>query len=289
MKKSNGGRMKWFWVVALTWATMATHARASLLLQYSFDEAGTGATPAINGGSLGSAANGTFDGNATRTSSTPNNYSLGALRLNTPAGGFNSVGTSANIPALAPSTLTITTWLNVQDDRSLVYDVIASDQNYNLNLGWNFYFVRAAGDPNQRTLHLQVNAGDVPASVAVSGTNQWQFVAVTLDMTAPNTPVKFYIGDVSSAVAQVGITRIPTFASLTSNNANQLLQVGNNALGAPDRAPNAFMDDFRIYNTVLDSTALNAVRLSDLIPEPSAAVLLGVGALLLAPRKFRRE
>ena len=48
------------------------------LVQYTFDEASSGTTPALNTGTLGAAGDATFYGTSTRVANTPDGYSVGS-------------------------------------------------------------------------------------------------------------------------------------------------------------------------------------------------------------------
>jgi hypothetical protein len=90
--------------------------------------------------------------------------------------------------------------------------------------------------------------------------------------------VRFYMGDASTPIALVG----------TPLTVGQLTIEGGSArvgIGFTDAAPTAntsaigLQDDVRVYATALDLAALDQVRLANVVPEPSTAVLLS-GSLL---------
>jgi len=88
---------------------------------------------------------------------------------------------------------------------------------------------------------LEVDAAATTASANVDANNTWLFVAVTWENS--NSELKFYSGTSTSAVTQVGTTQTLTTAMTDNNVALRLSGYAAN----PDTAPNALIDDFRVY------------------------------------------
>jgi len=112
----------------------------------------------------------------------------------------------------------------------------------------------------------------------VGAANRWVFLAVTYDGTSFVDNVRFYMGDASTPIALVG----------TPLTVGQLTIEGGSArvgVGFTDAAPTAntsaigLQDDVRVYATALDLAALEQVRLANVVPEPSTAMMLS-GSLL---------
>jgi Concanavalin A-like lectin/glucanases superfamily/PEP-CTERM motif len=268
---------------------MAAQAQATLLVRYTFDEAISGTTTALNnGGSAGSAANGVFSGNATRTSSTPVGPSTASLNLNPNGGNDDTVGPSGDVNALdALSAMTVSTWINVQGDRSLPFYALASDLHIVPSVaiqGWEFYYT-PVGNANVMQLGLQVDATGKDATASVTApNNSWVFIAAAWDQASGQ--VKFYSGTPTTPVAQVGTTLTGLTTTMTDNTG--LLRVGaNETPTGNDRTPNAFMDDFRVYNTALSLGELQGVWFEMVVPEPSTILLLAVGGTLVWRRRRR--
>ena len=265
----------------------AASSQAAMLVRYGFDEASSGTTTALNAGTLDGPADGAFNGNATRTSNTAGG--LGALNLNPNGGNDDFVGPSADVDGLDQlSAMTITTWINVQGNRSLPFYVLGSDVRNDGFAGWELYYTPVGGDASVMKLGFQVGGTPTPGNFAfvdatanVSANNTWVFAGVTWD----GSNVKFYSGPLNGSVSQVGSTLALSQAMGTNAVA---MRVGANPLSANDRTPNAFMDDFRVYNTALTITELQGAL--DSVPEATSIVLLGAsGLLLLVRRKHSRE
>lgn len=264
----------------------STPAHAALLVRYTFDEATNGATNALNtGGSLGSAADGVFSGNATRTTSTPGGSTPAALDLNPNGGNDDTAATAGDVNGLDTLTaITVTTWFNVQSNRGLSYYVIGNDIGTTGNYGWQFFYVPVSGDASVMTLGLaiaDVGHTEKNATANVSApVNNWVFLATTWTGSA----VQFYAGTPTSATSQVGTS--VALSQIMGNNTLPM-RVGANATGGADRIPDAFMDDFRVYNTALTLADLQTIQ-NENLPEPSSALLLlGLGGALTLVRARR--
>ena len=261
-------------VVALA-AVLARPAPATLLVRYTFDEAASGTTDALNIGGSVAGANGQFHGSSTRTTDTPNNFSPAAMAVN-PNGGppYDYVGPSGDLAGLDKlSALTVTMWLKVQAPtvnvfHPLVADIIGGASS----AGWMLYYTHDAGDTAQ-TLGVEVDGITASADTVVHATGVWVFVAATWN----GTNVTFYTGSPTSAASQLGVSQSLLLSNTTDNAV--AMRVGSYTDGST--GPDALIDDVRVYDSVLDLSALDVVRLQDLqIPEPSSLLLLLVGGVV---------
>jgi len=111
--------------------------------------------------------------------------------------------------------------------------------------------------------------------------NKWIFVAATYDGTMSTDNLKFYWGDPTSAVAQLGTNLSSTSGPLTA--LTEEFRAGAQSEGTT--SPPAWYDDIRVYNEVLSLGQLDSVRIAN-VPEPGAMTLVIAGvALWLARRR----
>jgi hypothetical protein len=271
--------------LAVLAASVASQARAALLWQYKFDEANSGTTTALDTGT-GTAANGTFSGTATRTSNTPNSFSLGAMSTGSAgAADYVTGGDAQKLDGL--SSMTVTGWINLQSapatsDR-LVSKLFSNGTTFT---GFDLRFAATNGQLAFSEVNNVAVASltSVGSSANLSTASGWQFFAVSFD----GTNVRFFTGGESTAASQLGTTQSGS-AFTTPADTTAVVRVGGTPATTSDRTPNAFFDDIRIYDTALTTAAqLDAVRLEN-VPEPAAISLAAVGAAGLLLRRRPRD
>jgi hypothetical protein len=269
-----------------------TAEAGTLLLQYDFDEASTGTTPALDGGT-GTPAPGTFVGGATRTSNTPAGFSNGALDLTVPgAGTYVFSDNPAKLESL-PS-FTLTAWINVQatpsgNVRIMSLQAAGAFPGFNWNIGDPS---TGAGTRTAANFGLRLFVGGTtafafdgtPTLLSIDADQKWAFIAVTYDGTVTENNVKHFVGSADGEVL---------LGSTTTINAGTVAQsfakfgVGyTDAAPNSDTAPPAFLDDIRVYSGTLTGEELESVRREN-IPEPATAGLLLAGAMALASGRWR--
>jgi hypothetical protein len=264
------------YLALLAVGVFATSAHAALLIDYNFDE-GSG-TAVNNSGTLGDAADGTL---------------TGSFSTNTPSGSGSSVQFSGSDATQGVSTsgvvaglnglsqVTGVLWLNLTAAPSVSDRLIS---NSSTNNGFDLTVIGVSGGNFTLALNTDNAVGTASSSIS-QNLNNWQFIAFTYDGTQTSNNLQFYLGTTSSSVAALGGAKTNNSGALgTSTNP---FQVGNTALTDLDRTPPALFDNVRIYDTVLDSTQLEAIRVAT-IPEPSTWASVAFGAAFLSLRRRNR-
>ena len=281
--------MSRFFIVSLAvlvfafWMVGVATAIPTPLVQYTFDEASSGNTNAINQGSLGSAGDGVFSGNATRTASTPGSFSTAAM--DSPGLAGDHVATAGDLDGVdGLSTITISTWANIQSPAT-AYDRLTSDNGDGSN-GWSIFI--AGSSTNYLAFNVDAGTSSIWDAASTEGIDMnlnWVYTAITWDQSAAE--LKYYTGTEAGAVTQLGTTIDTTGWGVPSDNTGPLL------LGAGyvdlDRNPTILMDDYRIYGSVLGLSELETIRQSNLVPEPSAIVIFMTGLLGLLCYAWRKR
>jgi hypothetical protein len=278
------------------------------LLHYTFDEASSGTTNALDTGTP-PPSDGVFNGGATRTANTPSG-SGGAVDLTTneATGGYAFVRSAADADKLdGLSKVTISTWLNLSSyptpgssNARLVSKQAAGNfggYNFTLNGATNDGGTAGSSASDFRIglfIGNNVSSGGSDFGAAYDGVdvdaaNKWIFLAVTYDNSVAAGNTKFYIGGVNTPVTQLGADQ--TLPQITIDGGTALPGVGyTDAAPTADTSPNGFMDDARVYGDALSRAQLEAIRVSN-VPEPASvlALLLGGGMLLGRRRRDSRR
>lgn len=264
------------------------------LLHYTFDET-TG--DALDTGS-GTAANGTLNGGAVRSSNTPSGFGSSVDFQNDSPYAHVLSTDSDKLDGL--STLTLSTWLNVSSYPSGNHRLVAKQSggafggfNFSMNATPNDGTVGADNFRIGLFLGNNVSSGSTDfgaaySTVDVDAASKWVFLAVTYDSSLATGNTVFYIGGVDTPITQLGSAG--TLPQITVDGGTARFGVG-----FTDAAPTAntsvigLQDDVRVYGEALTSGDLENIRLQA-VPEPSTFAILGGGlAGLLAFRKMRKS
>lgn len=244
-------------------------ASAALIAHYTFDEtSGTTATDSVSG------ANGAIGTNVTLgttgkygTAFTFNNDATqaGIVDMGNATPIFNAINTS--------QTVTISVWMNWSsstDNRDTV--VFLGDSNTSTS----YVDLGTLGGTNTANLGGVYGRTRVSAAQDLlrgSGFNNgaWHHIAYTVNAATDTT--QLYIDG-----SLVGTITTPAFAFQTFNN----FEVGRLGRSAPVDGFTGSVDDLRIYDTVLTGGEIATLAA---VPEPSAALLGGLGVLGLLRRR----
>ncbi len=266
------------------------------LIQYNFNE-GTG-TSAANTGSLAPVfpsttsnliLDATHSSWATAASTLSGTGSAliidGAGKNSTTSGYQQADGTGLNTNL---SAFTITLWVNLTTAGASERLVTFADGSVPSH-GFDFRLNTLTGE--QASLGLFVDGTTVTSTGGniVDVVGQWTFVAVTYDGNATTNNVSFYYGGSSVSATVLGSAVTANKGAIdTVNNQTTALRVGSSGTTNVDRTPAGVFDDVRIYGSVLDASAIEAVRVSA-IPEPATTALLMAGAGLIGAVILRRR
>ncbi len=268
-----------FLALFLALTALAFTANAAMRLHYTFDEV---SGPALDTSGVAPTANGTFTANATRTAlgSTPSGSGY-ALDLTGNGAVNNWVGVTAvnggsKLDAMQKFTLTI--WVNMRGtpantDRLLGRLGTTPFPGFDFMVGTPISGSIGAGNFK---LAMAVDSSTAVASTADTGANgTWRFVALTYDGTLTAQNVRFYTGSTVEALTQLGNTVSRNSGTVDATTAE--FRVGSTVASASDRTPPAWMDDARVYDTVLSAQDLEAVR-REASNLPAEASILSFGA-----------
>jgi hypothetical protein len=260
--------MKSLFTFAFVVLSLASPAVAQPVLRYTFDEA---SGSALDSGQA-PLTDATLEGGAIRSSDTPSG-SGSSLDLRTETPYAHLLGpNAADLNGL--SAITVTTWLNVETYTSGNHRLLSQQAagafggfSFNMNAVTNDGLV---GPDNFRIgMFVGNNVSSGPADfgsafsdVDVDAANKWVMLAVTYDSAIADSNTKFYIGGVSTPMAQLGTDK--TMPQVTIDAGAARLGVGfTDAAAAANTSVLGRQDDVRAYSTALDLAALEAVRLEN--------------------------
>jgi hypothetical protein len=281
-------------LAAIVVAGISPAFSATLLLQYGFDEADSGAVPAGDLGAPPPAA-GVFSGGATRTADTPGDFSVGAADLTTPGGGTYVEGGDADkLDGLG--SFTLTAWIKLFEaplGNIRIMSKQAADSAFS-GFTWNVADpITGVGTRTAASFGLRLFVGGEngflfdPAAteLSIDADAKWAFLAVSYDGETFSDNVNYYVGSEESSAALASTRSVGAGRTLSST---ARFGVGfTDAAPAADTAPPGYLDDVRVYDGVLTAGEVEDVRMANIIPEPSSAILAGVGALSLMRRGRR--
>lgn len=267
-------------------AGLGNLAAAAPLLHYTFDEA---SGDALDSGSAPQ-TNAALVGGATRSSDTPGGFGQSLdLRSDSPYA-HALEGDAADLDGL--SQLTLTTWLKVSDYTSGNNRLSAKQAGGSFGgFSWNMNATTNDGPVGPDNFRLALFLGGdggfaFTFSDADASASEWAFLAATYDSTT--STVTYYMGDATTPVAPLGTPQVMATSPGTLDAGSAAYGVGyTGAAPGADTSVNGLQDDVRVYGEVLTLAELEAVRLANVIPEPTALCLAMVSLLGMVGRRQR--
>jgi uncharacterized membrane protein len=245
-----------------------TQAADTPLLHYTFD----GRYDAIDHGQ-GVPADGIFTNDATRGYATPADVSCGTLDLTGDNAVHNYISTDGDIEKIdALSVMTLTFWLNLQNDPSR-FDALFSDvdrydpEGYG---GWKLLIAGPAGsdNPTADNFGLQFHRCESRGSYAlcqfatsdvIDADHKWVFIALVV----ADSQVRHFYGSEHAAVSQWGPTLIGFDVPFLQNSSE--FRIGSDTYSPDDdHTPPAWIDDVRIYGEKLTVAEMEQIRLENI-------------------------
>lgn len=234
----------------------ASLAHAALLFHYDFDEA---SGPALDSG-MAPEADANLAGSAVRIAGGPTGtgYALD-LASGGAASAYATPGVSSKLGSPL-SKLTVVAWINLQADQAVNDRIV---DNLTATTGFGFLFWNTGQSASAAKIGFLANntTSGANSTTGIDLNNKWVMVAVTYDGTVGTSNVRFYKGDPATSVAQFGSTLSYNKGAIAVS-ANEL-RIGSTPASTSDRTPPAWIDNVRIYDTVLSQSQLEAIRAED--------------------------
>jgi autotransporter-associated beta strand protein len=237
-------------------------AAQTLLLRYSFDEATSGTGAAYDSSGAAPQSNGTFQGTATRTTTTIGGTPVAAVDVGSPTG-YIDAGDVDKIDGL--SQLTLTAWIRLYGDPVNGEAIMGKMDSSTGNPGFALLF--GLNDTNgifadRFSIKVRINGTAGGGSGNISASNAWVFVAMTYDGTLAASNLKYYTGRSGTAVAQSGTTKTYNRGAVQANSLSfRAPTYGISTVAAP-----MMIDDVRVYSGVLTVDQLEAIRQANFPP-----------------------
>jgi hypothetical protein len=250
------------------------------VLRYTFDEASSGTTAALDSGTP-PAANGSFVGAATRVPGMGG--SLGALDLsaNDGLGNWMTAGDADKLDAM--SGVTISMWVNLRGNTTNTA-MLASDATP-FQSGWSFEIGGATPSASHFSIEIWMPGSGTghSSTTAIDADHKWVMLAGTFDNSSH--VIQVYAGSPTSAMMARGSLSAAPGCTLGANAAE--FQVGNQVFSPTEnfKIP-AWIDNVRVYNRALSLSELEAIRVSE-VPEPSTAALCAAGIAVFLAWRWR--
>jgi hypothetical protein len=266
---------------------VAGSAHAALIAHYTFDSAYDTNKTADSVGS----AFATLGGGVAINTTVAGRLGSGVLDMtNANGSGTASVDgavTSNNFAWTTGDARTITFWWKAKTP------VANSGEGAFVSFGNTFangnrFDIKEQGAPTSvATLRVEVQGAGLGSNPTNFDDGNWHFVAVTVPNSATFADIAWFAGVRAGSLSGDLNTSTSTLAIATGTSP---LVFGDSIIigGAGDnRTPNGYLDDFQLYDEVLTTEQISYLynNPGSAIPEPSAALLGGLGLLALLRRR----
>ncbi|WOO40318.1 LamG domain-containing protein [Rubellicoccus peritrichatus] len=281
MKKSH--------TLALVMMTGLVSTLSAQLLDYDFNQTGTNVT---NAGSLSSPYNLTLraqngsaqdlhgaDGSGVSGLAGDRAVDFGSIAVSMGgAGGLGNFISETNSDLSPLSAMTVTGWYRVADGTDLDGGQII--RNNGGNGGWSISFVSAermqfAFGTGTETLNLRTSTG-----IYNSNGGDWVFFAVSWD----GSDLLFYQSDISTSITAPAST-VALSATMAEDTQSFSLGRSNSTSGAFD----GLLDNIQVYDSALNQTAIEAIRVGAIPESSSTTLLITLGVIIVAPILLRKR
>jgi hypothetical protein len=146
------------------------------------------------------------------------------------------------------------------------------------------------GSPNHM-LRVEVQGTGLGTNPTNFDDGNWHFVAVTVPDAATFADISWFAGVRGGSLSGDLNTSTNTLALATGTSAiafgDSIVSTITSPTATNDRVPNGYLDDFQLYDEVLTSEQISFLynNPGSVIPEPSTALLGGLGLLALLRRR----
>jgi hypothetical protein len=265
-------------------AFAAGSAHAALIAHYTFDSVFDTNKTADSVGS----AFATLGDRVVVNTTVSNRIGGGALEM---LGGGVTVGPSdgaitSNSFSWTSDARTLTFWWRADSPNTNTSDGAFVSFGDNSANGTRFEIKEQQGVTNTGPLRVEVQGAGLGTNPTNFDDGNWHFVAVTVPNAATFADIAWYAG-VRGGSLSGDLNTITSALAIATGTGPLAFGDSILATGTNDRVPNGYIDDFQLYDEVLTSQQISFLynNPGSVIPEPSAALLGGLGFLALLRRR----
>lgn len=259
-------------------STGASVSHAALVAQWSLEE-GTGTTTTANPPS-GGVVSDAFGTGVAWSTDTPGVASTRSLSFpGTSAGNVATNITATTVGIAGTGAKTITGWFKAGDTAGTTRMFFGWSPNNGSGPGTEIRL----GLDGSGNIRFEATSGAAVNNTIALDDNAWHMVGLVIGAGDQVGQVQFYIdGNLLNPTGTPSTTAINTAGTGTAPRNEMYLGIGN--VGGTQQWA-GLLDDVRIYDTALTDTELDGIQSAMAVPEPTAALLGGLGLLALLRRR----